>query len=76
MSSCQKPQQFDSPNTMQSVKSTNAYITVFLPSWNVWSGYNTETVPKQASSLFSSLIVPVNQIQIMKLQMPVLNLNS
>ena len=77
MSSCQKHQQFDSPNTTRSVKSTNAlYITVFLPSWNVWSGYNTETVPKQASSLFSSLIVPVKQIQIMKLQMPVLNPHS
>lgn len=77
MSSCQKHRQFDSPNTTQSVKCTNAlYITVFLPSRNVWSGYNTETVPKQVSSLFSSLIVPVKQIQIMKLQMPVLNPNG
>ena len=77
MSSCQKQRQFDSLNTTQSVKSTNAfYITVFLPSWNVWSGYNTEMVPKQASSLLSSLIVPVKQIQIMKLQMPVLNPSS
>ena len=77
MSSCQKHWQFDSPNTTRGVKSTNAlYITVFLPSRNVWSGYNTETVPKQASSLFSSLIVPVKQIEIMKLQMPVRRPNS
>lgn len=72
MSFCQKHQQFDSPNRTPSVQSTNAlYITVFLPSRNVWSGYNTAPVPKRASSLFSSLIVPVKQIQIMKLQMPV-----
>lgn len=77
MCSCQKHQRFDSLSTTRSVKSTNAsYITVFLPSRNVWSGYNSKPIPKQAFLVFSSLIVPVKQIQIMKLQMPVLNPSS